>query len=457
MEFLNNIWTALSSENIQLLNLLFIPLSFVEPFFMVLTFTEFLNIKSTYNQKLLYVLLAGITSIISNFFLPSPFNLFFNYIIVYLIIWKIFKLNLINTLVALIFPIIIFSLIGNLTLNPYIKLLNINYEQASTIPIYRIPFLIIMYILSFLAIILIKKLKLGIKLLDNLDNKNKIILMLNFILALITFTIQLIFTFYYIDHLSIIYTLFTFISLLSYFCISIYSLTRTIKLVSTTEQLQTAEEYNKSLSILYDQVKGFKHDFDNIVATIGGFVQTDDINGLKDYYSELQEDCMRINNISTLNPAIINNPGIYSLLSSKYHKADELDIKINLEFFIDLNTLQIKTYELSRILGILLDNAIEAASECEEKIINIQFRNEDKKNRHIIVISNTYANKDINTDEIFEKGKSSKAKHSGLGLWEVRQYMQKNKNLNLFTTKNSKFFTQQLEIYYETKKILILK
>ena len=30
-----------------------------------------------------------------------------------------------------------------------------------------------------------------------------------------------------------------------------------------------------------------------------------------------------------------------------------------------------QVYEFTRILGILLDNAIEASSECEEKIINI--------------------------------------------------------------------------------------
>ena len=32
-----------------------------------------------------------------------------------------------------------------------------------------------------------------------------------------------------------------------------------------------------------------------------------------------------------------------------------------------------KIYEFARILGILLDNAIEASSECEEKIINLTF------------------------------------------------------------------------------------
>lgn len=151
-----------------------------------------------------------------------------------------------------------------------------------------------------------------------------------------------------------------------------------------------------------------------------------------------------------MNPSTINNPAIYSLLSSKYYLATEQGITINLEVFLDLNEINMKIYELTRILGILLDNAIEASSQCNDKIINISFRNEPKKNRQLIIIQNTYINKDVNTEEIFQKGYSSKlnTKDShGFGLWEVRQILKKRNNLNLYTTKNSKYFTQQLEIY----------
>lgn len=114
---------------------------------------------------------------------------------------------------------------------------------------------------------------------------------------------------------------------------------------------------------------------------------------------------------------------------------------------LDLNTLNMKIYEFARILGILLDNAIEASNECDEKIININFRNDTKNNRQLITIENTYQNKDIDMDQIFEKGISGKKNHTGLGLWEVRKIIKKSNNLNLFTSKTDKFFSQQLEIY----------
>ena len=59
-------------------------------------------------------------------------------------------------------------------------------------------------------------------------------------------------------------------------------------------------------------------------------------------------------------PEVINNPAIYSLLTSKYHDSEEKGIGFNVDVFMDLRTLNMKEYEFTRILGILLDNAIEA-------------------------------------------------------------------------------------------------
>ena len=97
-----------------------------------------------------------------------------------------------------------------------------------------------------------------------------------------------------------------------------------------------------------------------------------------------------------------------------------------------------------------MDNAIEAASECKEKIINVTFRKEEKRHRLVMVIENTYLNKEIDIDKIFQKSYSTKSKktNSGLGLWEIRQILKKNNNLNLFTKKTEEYFVQQFEIYY---------
>ena len=65
----------------------------------------------------------------------------------------------------------------------------------------------------------------------------------------------------------------------------------------------------------------------------------------------------------------------------------------------------------------------------------------------MLTIENTYNNKQICIDKIFEKDYTTKPHNTGLGLWEVRKILKKNSNLNLYTTKNNDYFSQQLEIY----------
>ena len=169
--------------------------------------------------------------------------------------------------------------------------------------------------------------------------------------------------------------------------------------------------------------------------------------GLKNYFNEFKKDCKLTNNLSIINPRIINNPGIYSLLNNKYFKATNLGISFEIEFFLNLNELDINMYQFSRILGILLDNAIEEAEKCSEKIVRISFIRENKNNRSVITIKNTYSNKDVDIEKIFEKGLSGKENHSGIGLWEVKKYVTSSKNLDLYTNKDEKYFKQELSIY----------
>ena len=449
MEILNNIWTALSTPNEGLLNMLLIPANIIETIISMYLFLNIMELNSTRNQRILYVICICIISKLTMFLIPDPFNIFINYFIMILIAYIIFKNPFLKTSASFVIAILISSLIGGLILNPYITLLNINTEQLNNIPIYRLSYMFSMFLVLFIIILVLKNKKLKLEFLENIDNKSKYIIIANLVLGIITIIVQSITLFYYVDKLPIIITFLSSISLLAYFAISIYSLTRVFKLVLTTQKLESAKEYNNTLRILHDNVRGFKHDFDNIVTTIGGYIRTEDMEGLKNYYLQLEDDCQRVNNLYLLNPDVINNDGIYNLLTKKYYEAESKDIKVNMTFLLDLNTLHMKIYEFARILGILLDNAIEASSECNEKIINITFRNDSKNSRQVISIENTYNDKNIDTEKIFEKGISGKENHTGLGLWEVRKLVKKNDNLNLYTSKDDKFFSQQLEIYYK--------
>ena len=448
MEILNNLWLAISMPNEVLINIISVPLFLFENFIMLLLFTSILNISASRRQKIIYVLLMFCVSILSNYVLSNVFNIFFNYLMAVFIVSFVFKISFFKSAVSIVASGLIFNVVGSLILNPYIRLLNIDSNQLTTIPIYRLLYTCIIYSIIGFIIFIIRNRKWKITFIDDIDKKSKMILFANLLLGIITLLDQTFLAIYYIDVLPIFITFLSFIALLAYFVLSIYSLTRIFKLTLTTQKLQSEKEYNNTLRILHDNVRGFKHDFDNIVTTIGGYIRTDDMEGLKKYYVQLEDDCQRVNNLYILNPDVVNNDGIYNLLTKKYYEAESKDIKVNISFLLDLSTLHMKIYEFARILGILLDNAIEASSECKEKIINLTFRNDTKNSRQLIIIENTYNNRDIDTEKIFEKGVSEKENHTGLGLWEVRKLIKKNNNINLYTSKNNKFFSQQLEIYY---------
>ena len=448
MEILNNIWMALSTPNNIAMNIIYIIGGLIENFLTMQLFLTIFNINSTKKQKLLFVFFITFVSIITMYIIPNPYNAFVNYIINILLLIFIFKLSFFKSILATICPVIIFGLVGTFLSTLYFAILHITSEQVASIPIYRIGYLLLMYIFMSLIILLIHYRQISLNKLEELDTRTRISMLANIILGFLTLITQCIIVFFYIDILPLWITSLSFVSLLAYISISIYSLTRVIKLTLTTKRLENSESYNNTLRILHDNVRGFKHDFDNIVTTIGGYIRTEDMEGLKKYYLELEDDCQRVNNLYILNPEVVNNDGIYNLLTKKYNEADSKDIKVNITFLLDLGELHMKVYEFARILGILLDNAIEASSECEEKIINLSFRNDTKNSRELITVENTYNNKDIDTEKIFEKGISEKENHTGLGLWEVRKIIKKNNNINLHTSKTDKFFIQTLEIYY---------
>ena len=425
MEILQTIWTAISTPNEESIYIILMPLIFVEATLSILLSKEFLNINISRKKTILYILVIPIISILSNTFLSPNIRVIINLIVTPLFALLVFKTNLLKSILIEIIPIIVVLI-----------------SQTIWVVMSCLDYLSI-----FICYTLSKKYHFNIKLLDSMHKKNKIILIINSIFGVIAIVSQLYLVSFYAENQPFFITIVGLLSIIIYFFISMYSLANTTQLALTTTDLEKEKEHNKTLKLLHDELRGFRHDFGNIMTTIGGYAHTGDIEGLKKYYSQIQVDLNRVNNLSTLSPDVINNPAIYSLLAAKYHKADELGIKINLDVFLNLNILNMKIYEFTRILGILMDNAIEAARECDEKIINVEIRKDISSPRQLLIIENTYTNKDINIDKIFEKNYSTKENNSGLGLWEVRQILHKNNNLNLYTTKNDKFFKQQLEIY----------
>ena len=448
MEIFQTIWTALTTPNEVLTNIIGIPTVFLEVFLSMLIFTTFFNINCSTKQKSIYVLLMGVTSIIARFLIPTPYGTYLNAIIMLLLIIFVLKVKLFKALLSLFIPFLIIAIVESIVAKVYSYIFVKDYFTAINIPIQRLCLVLIVYFVIFIIYLMLKYYKIHIPKLEILDKKKQILLSLNIMFGTILIGTQIYMITFYVSSIPFLITIVCILTLIVYFLISLYTVFTVSKLETTSTNLEEAQLYNKTLQILHDNIRAFKHDFWNIVQGIGGYISKNDMDGLKNYYSKLVEDCQQVNNLTALSPSVVNNPAIYNILANKYHIADELGIKIGLEVFMDLTNLNINSYELTRILGIIMNNAIEASKECEEKIINVTFRKDKRKHLQLVIVENTYKDKDVDTEKIYEKGYSTKPGNTGIGLWEVRQIMRKHNNLNLYTTKTDDYFSQQFEIYY---------
>lgn len=442
MEILQTLLGILTSPN-ENINLLLSPLMLIEMTVTMLFFTTILNMKTTSKSKIGFVLSVTFLSFVCNFLIADFWTTIVHFVLTPILIMLFFKTSFLKSIIASLLPLVVIATLETILIKIYTVCFNISYEDIATIPIYRVSIISIMYISFYSLYRIAKYFNFNISLLDNMNKTFTVVA----IFGIFAIVCQMYLVNFHNNNLPFVITLLGTLCSLVFFFISIYSLLRTTKLEITTQNLEEAKLYNRSLKILHDNVRGFRHDFNNIVQAIGGYVASKDIDGLSIYYSQLLKDCQKVNNLSALSPDVINNAAVYGILASKYLKGDELGIDINLDVFLDLNTLNMKIYEFTKVLGILLDNAIEATTECKEKTINVQIRKDPSVNRQLLIIENTYSNKDVNLDKIREKGYSSKPNNTGLGLWEVNQILIKNNNLNLYTTKNPEFFKQQLEIY----------
>lgn len=116
-------------------------------------------------------------------------------------------------------------------------------------------------------------------------------------------------------------------------------------------------------------------------------------------------------------------------------------------FLKDLKTNDFK--QLARLIGVYLDNAIEASAASDKKLLGIEVYliNGNAK----IIISNTYAN-DINLDKIGKERYSTKGKNRGHGLLLVEMILSKSDIFEAKTKVTDELYIQELTIKNKTNK-----
>ena len=239
--------------------------------------------------------------------------------------------------------------------------------------------------------------------------------------------------------------LFLFFSLLIYLILyNRYLVTKEVR--KTKELLNAITIYEKRI----DEDRIIRHEMLNNLLALKSFdnKNSEEFNKtLDDFIMSCSNKSVGIKNIYKLPTGLKGM--VYYKINSLDNKKYNYNVNISKQVNINLEKDNYKEYiSLCKILGIVLDNAIEACKDCNEKTINIIFRDDTTNRRQLVTVENTYNDKNLDTEKIFQKGFSGKENHTGLGLWEVRKILNKSKNLSLYTTKGNKYFSQQIEIYY---------
>jgi two-component system, LytTR family, sensor histidine kinase AgrC len=194
------------------------------------------------------------------------------------------------------------------------------------------------------------------------------------------------------------------------------------------EEIKQLRFYNERLSLFLDELSRFKHGYDNTIASIRGYVQLEQLDELNAFLDDIGSENYRIiySNISMLK--MVGNAGIIGLLSSKMEEMRKKGIDFKLDIRNELKGIKIKTGDACEALGILLDNAIEAADEAECKWV--KFSAAFQEGSLTFKIENTYGQQPV-LSKIFEKGYSTKGEKRGIGLWLVKRMVEKIDDLSV--------------------------
>ncbi len=218
---------------------------------------------------------------------------------------------------------------------------------------------------------------------------------------------------------------------LFYFCVSLFTMYRSLKSNEASmrakqklEQYESLREYTANLEHVYHNLRSFKHDYINIMASISSFLEEGEYDALHSYFntyilplkSTINQNTETLNNL--MNVHVLE---LKSLLSVKLMSAMEQGIQVTIDIPDTIDQIRLNPIDLTRVLGIYLDNAMEAASETEHPVI--AFHMASVHNCIAIMIANSFLDKGLPVSEMAQLNVTSKGENHGIGLYNANQIL----------------------------------
>lgn len=389
--------------------------------------------------------------IILGVIIPSVFIYYFFdragliFIVLAMIVFYYFKVKLYSVIIVLLSNLIMY-LTNFLAVSFYLTMVNIFPKSQLLVIFHFILFYSIALLLAYFIRTLLKKLK------ESYLSLNKTYI------TIISVVLSFSFVFFYIIsqtdmsapnslrlYAIVFVGLIIFLSIII-FILSMFTL-REMRYKRNLQEIETYYEYTLKIESINNEMRKFRHDYVNILSTMSEFIREDDMPGLRQYFNEqivpmkdnLQTRSLKLNGIEKLKVREIKG-----LITTKILQAQEKEIAISIEVPDNIERIDMNTIELSRIIGITLDNAIEASEPLDDSLIRIAFFKEEES--VTLIIMNKCDDDIPRVHELFEEGFSTKGKNRGLGLSTLKEINDNNENVLLDTVIENGFFVQKIEI-----------
>ena len=230
------------------------------------------------------------------------------------------------------------------------------------------------------------------------------------------------------------------LSLTVMLCLAIYNHIKVQREVEKTEiLLNFMSKYEK----LIDEHRVMRHELLNNLLVLKNYKNKkeseDLLNELIDNYSNKG---IKINNIYNL-PSGLKGMFYYKLYGLE-DKNYDINIRVNKKVSSLLKKISHNNYlDLNKIVGIVLDNAIEASDKTKNKLLIIDIY--DEENNIVIDISNSFRGK-IDINKINDKNYSSKGSNRGFGLYILNNIVKENSNISVDQSINNNIFNTKIVI-----------
>lgn len=214
------------------------------------------------------------------------------------------------------------------------------------------------------------------------------------------------------------------------------------------KEMKYLVEYSEQIEKNYTELLKFKHDYKNILISLEDYIQTSDMEGLQNYFYESIKATETIFDQTNLQISFISNLKIKELKSiilSKLYLASQKGIEVKVMVPDVITQVDLSTIILVRMLGIILDNAIEESNFVTDPKIELVILKQNKS--HSFVLINQCRTNIPKLHELKTINFTTKEGNQGLGLNNLDELVHSNKNVFLETKIEGKRFIQIITIF----------